>query len=104
MYVTNREHFGFLINTETFKPTLASPEMYQLFDNRYFWEKRYIHPEYYNSFNKDAKALQPCPDVFWFPITTLRFCNDLINIVETFGQWSDGTNYVSKIPSLTAPP
>lgn len=38
---------------------------------------------------------QPCPDVYWFPIATLRFTKELIGIVETFGQWSDGSNHVS---------
>lgn len=39
--------------------------------------------------------LQPCPDVYWFPIVTPEFCENLIDIVEAFGQWSDGSNHVS---------
>lgn len=39
---------------------------------------------------------KPCPDVFWFPIVTEQFCHEFIEIMENFGQWSDGTNNVSK--------
>lgn len=38
---------------------------------------------------------KPCPDVFWFPIVTEQFCQEFIEIMENFGQWSDGTNNVS---------
>lgn len=38
---------------------------------------------------------KPCPDVFWFPIVTEQFCKEFIEIMENFGQWSDGTNNVS---------
>lgn len=43
---------------------------------------------------------QPCPDVYWFPIVTPRFCNELVDIVETFGKWSTGSNYVSSPMSV----
>lgn len=39
--------------------------------------------------------IKPCPDVFWFPILTEQFCQEFIEIMENFGQWSDGTNNVS---------
>lgn len=97
MYVSNRMDFGHLVNPENFDITRASPEMYEIFDNRYDWEQRYIHENYTENFNPNKTALQPCPDVYWFPVTTMRFCKDLINLVETFGQWSDGKNSVSLI-------
>jgi len=39
--------------------------------------------------------VKPCPDVFWFPIVTEQFCQEFIEIMENFGQWSDGSNNVS---------
>ncbi|XP_050425318.1 procollagen-lysine,2-oxoglutarate 5-dioxygenase isoform X2 [Adelges cooleyi] len=92
MYVDNQYTYGHLIDSETFDTTLKHPEVYQLFENRYDWEQRYIHPEYMENFNPDKDPAQPCPDVFWFPIVTEKFCTEFIDIMENFGQWSDGTN------------
>ncbi|XP_050059539.1 procollagen-lysine,2-oxoglutarate 5-dioxygenase isoform X1 [Aphis gossypii] len=92
MYIDNQYTYGHLIDSETFDITLKNPEVYQLFENRYDWEQRYIHPEYMENFNPDKKPAEPCPDVFWFPIVTEQFCREFIEIMENFGQWSDGTN------------
>ena len=43
---------------------------------------------------------QPCPDVYWFPLFTPRFCNELIELADDNGGWSDGTNKVSKTISI----
>lgn len=37
----------------------------------------------------------PCPDVYWFPVASPRFCQELIEICETYGKWSDGSNKVN---------
>ena len=39
--------------------------------------------------------LQPCPDVYWYPLVTDKFCQDYIEEMENFGQWSGGKNVVS---------
>ncbi|XP_015835811.1 procollagen-lysine,2-oxoglutarate 5-dioxygenase isoform X2 [Tribolium castaneum] len=92
MYVSNRVDFGHLVNPETFDITRVEPEMYQIFDNEQDWEARFIHPEYPENFNPEKTSLQPCPDVYWFPIVSPRFCTSLINMMENFGKWSDGSN------------
>lgn len=43
----------------------------------------------------DFFNFKPCPDVYWFPMTTTRFCKEYIEIMEAFGKWSDGANDVS---------
>ncbi|EFN70276.1 Procollagen-lysine,2-oxoglutarate 5-dioxygenase 3 [Camponotus floridanus] len=93
MYLNNRLDFGHLVNPDSYDIRLTYPDMYQIMDNKLDWEKRYIHPNYSENFNPDKKPIQPCPDVYWFPIATLRFTSELIGIVETFGQWSDGSNH-----------
>lgn len=35
---------------------------------------------------------QPCPDVFWFPLLSERFCKDMIEELEMAAQWSTGSN------------
>ncbi|CAG9863076.1 unnamed protein product [Phyllotreta striolata] len=92
MYVSNRVDFGHLINPDNFDTTRTEPDMYQIFDNAQDWEDRYIHVDYPENFNPEKKDLQPCPDVYWFPIVSERFCNSLINMMENFGKWSSGTN------------
>jgi len=46
MYVLNMEHYGHLINGDTFDITLTRPDFYQLLTNKPNWEHRYIHPDY----------------------------------------------------------
>ena len=58
MMVTNRETFGHLVNPETFDLTRKHPEVYQIIENRYDWELRYIHPDFADSLKPDAKIEQ----------------------------------------------
>ncbi|KAL0119879.1 hypothetical protein PUN28_007957 [Cardiocondyla obscurior] len=99
MYVSNRLEFGHLVDPDSYDIRLTYPDMYQIMDNKLDWEKRYIHSNYSENFNPDKKPIQPCPDVYWFPIVNSRFTKELVGIVETFGQWSDGTNHDSRLDS-----
>ncbi|KAF5287566.1 hypothetical protein FQA39_LY15895 [Lamprigera yunnana] len=92
MYVSNRLEFGHLINPESFDVKRTCPDMYQIFDNSRDWNERYIHSDYPENFNPNKKLMQPCPDVYWMPIVSQRFCDDLIAMMEAFGGWSDGRN------------
>lgn len=38
--------------------------------------------------------VQPCPDVYWFPIFSDVACRHLVEEMENFGQWSGGANTV----------
>ncbi|CAG7817239.1 unnamed protein product, partial [Allacma fusca] len=93
MYVSNRVDWGHLVNADNYETTHKSNEMYQVFDNRWDWELRYLHPNWSQALNPNSTLLEPCPDVFWFPIVTPRFCEELIAEAEGFGRWSDGSNY-----------
>ncbi|XP_067005007.1 procollagen-lysine,2-oxoglutarate 5-dioxygenase isoform X2 [Anabrus simplex] len=92
LYVSNRMDFGHLVNADNFDTTRTNSDLYQLFDNRWDWEQRYIHENYTENFNPYKTPEQPCPDVYWFPIVSPRFCKEFIEIMEAFGQWSDGSN------------
>lgn len=93
MYVNNRVDFGHLVDPDRFDISLTHPDLYQIFDNKLDWERRYIHENYTLNFDPNHTPQQPCPDVYWFPIVNRRFTRELIDVVETFGQWSDGTNH-----------
>lgn len=99
MYVTNVKIYGHLINNEDFNIEKTRPDFYTLLSNQADWEQRYINPMYIEQFNPNFTHKQPCPDVYWFPIVTERFCKDLVAIMEKFGKWSDGSNSDSRIES-----
>ncbi|XP_078044009.1 procollagen lysyl hydroxylase isoform X5 [Augochlora pura] len=92
MYVSNRIDFGHLVNSDSYDISMTNPDVYQMIDNKLDWEKRYIHENYSENFNPDKTPIQPCPDVYWFPIVNERFTKELVQIMEAFGKWSDGTN------------
>lgn len=92
MHVVNTEPFGHLIDSEYYDASRTHPDFYQLFNNKYDWEQKYISKEYHKQLAKDFVPQQPCPDVYWFAIASEKFCDNLKDIVEAFGRWSDGTH------------
>ncbi|XP_048475997.1 multifunctional procollagen lysine hydroxylase and glycosyltransferase LH3-like [Rhincodon typus] len=40
---------------------------------------------------------QPCPDVYWFPILSERACDELVQELEHYGQWSGGKHEDSRL-------
>ncbi|KAL4717703.1 hypothetical protein ACJJTC_000852 [Scirpophaga incertulas] len=92
MHVSNEYDFGHLVNPENFDVTRTHPDMYQVLDNKIEWEQRYLGEDYKINFEEGRKHLMPCPDVYWFPLMSKRFCLEWIEIMEAYGQWSDGSN------------
>lgn len=41
-----------------------------------------------------SSVLQPCPDVYWFPVFSDVACNHLVEEMEHYGKWSGGGNMV----------
>ncbi|CAL4066713.1 unnamed protein product, partial [Meganyctiphanes norvegica] len=92
MYVSNRVDFGHLVNAETFDTTHLHPELWEISSNRWDWEQRYLHVNYTHALNENSTLEMPCPDVYWFPIFTERFAEELIEVMENHGSWSAGSN------------
>jgi procollagen-lysine,2-oxoglutarate 5-dioxygenase len=90
MHVTNAKFYGHLIDNENYDIKRARPDFYELFNNRYDWEAKYIHPDYASQLGEGYVQTQPCPDVYWFKIGTEQFADDMVAIMENFGRWSDG--------------
>lgn len=57
MHVSNELDFGHLVNPESYDISRTNPDVYQVFDNKLDWEKRYLHPEYASSFEEGKKPL-----------------------------------------------
>ncbi|RWS10928.1 Procollagen-lysine:2-oxoglutarate 5-dioxygenase 3-like protein [Dinothrombium tinctorium] len=93
MYVTNVDDFGHLVNSDNYETNHKQNDLYEIFNNQLDWEKRYIHPNYSKNLEPDHQIEQACPDVYWFPVVTPIFCKHLIEELENYGKWSDGTNY-----------
>ncbi|XP_023948585.1 procollagen-lysine,2-oxoglutarate 5-dioxygenase isoform X1 [Bicyclus anynana] len=99
MHVSNEQELGHLVNPESFDISRKHPDIYQVIDNKLDWERRYIHDQYYDNFAEGRNHSMPCPDVYWFPMTTLRFCREWIEVMEAYGQWSDGSNQDRRLDS-----
>lgn len=39
--------------------------------------------------------MQPCPDVFWFPVFSNQACDEIVEEMEHFGEWSGSKHSVS---------
>ncbi|XP_063546470.1 procollagen-lysine,2-oxoglutarate 5-dioxygenase [Cydia strobilella] len=99
MHVSNELEFGHLVNPESFDTSRTHPDVYQVMDNKPDWEARYLHPDYAANFEEGTKPAMPCPDVYWFPMVSMRFCKEWIEVMEAFGQWSDGSNNDKRLES-----
>ena len=42
-------------------------------------------------------SLQPCPDVYWYPLISETFAKELVEEMEHYGKWSSGDNEDSRI-------
>jgi len=83
MYLTNMNNYGYIDDTEI---TIHD------YDNKN-WESKYIHPDYLKNMNNLSSICEePCKDVFWFPIFTKLFCDELIQYCNDLNEWSDGKN------------
>ena len=94
MYIDNRVYYGHLTDSSNFETTHLHNDLYTIMDNLYTWQKKYVHPDYETTLHHTPveQIEQPCPDVFWFPISTPAFCRHLVEEVENFGEWSGGKN------------
>jgi hypothetical protein len=50
--------FGHLVNADNFDTSRTNSEIYQIFDNRWDWEQRYIHENYTENFNPNNTIAQ----------------------------------------------
>ncbi|MCI4381112.1 hypothetical protein PGIGA_G00248030 [Pangasianodon gigas] len=96
MFVTNMHTYGRILNTENYQMDHLHNDLWQIFENPVDWEERYIHPNY-SRILKDNIVETPCPDVYWFPVFTNVACEQLIEEMENFGQWSGGANVDKRI-------
>uniref|UniRef100_A0A6I8NJN9 Procollagen-lysine,2-oxoglutarate 5-dioxygenase 1 n=1 Tax=Ornithorhynchus anatinus TaxID=9258 RepID=A0A6I8NJN9_ORNAN len=96
MFLTNRQPFGHLLSLENYQTTHLHNDLWEVFSNPEDWKEKYIH-ENYTAVLKGKLVETPCPDVYWFPIFTEVACDELVEEMEHFGQWSAGDNKDSRL-------
>ncbi|XP_044886896.1 procollagen-lysine,2-oxoglutarate 5-dioxygenase 2 isoform X1 [Mauremys mutica] len=96
MYITNRYDFGRLISTANYNTSHYNNDLWQIFENPVDWKETYINPNYSKIFTENLVE-QPCPDVYWFPIFSETACDELVEEMEHYGQWSGGRHRDSRI-------
>lgn len=96
LFVTNQQPFGHILSLENYQTTHLHNDLWQIFSNPEDWKEKYIH-ENYTAALKGKLVETPCPDVYWFPIFTDTACDELVEEMENFGQWSKGDNTDQRI-------
>ncbi|KAG8445321.1 hypothetical protein GDO86_010202 [Hymenochirus boettgeri] len=96
MYITNRHEFGRLISTANYNTSHYNNDLWQMFENPVDWKEKYINANYSKIFTENIVE-QPCPDVFWFPVFSEKACDELVEEMEHFGQWSGGKHSDKRI-------
>ncbi|XP_066493442.1 procollagen-lysine,2-oxoglutarate 5-dioxygenase 1 [Tiliqua scincoides] len=91
LFVTNLQPFGHILSLENYQTSHLHNDLWQIFSNPEDWKEKYIH-ENYTAALKGKLVETPCPDVYWFPIFTDTACDELVEEMENFGQWSKGDN------------
>ncbi|XP_076046285.1 procollagen lysyl hydroxylase [Oratosquilla oratoria] len=92
MYTSNLDDYGHLVDIDYFTTKYLHNDLWQMVANRKDWEERYISPLYWTALTPNHLDEKPCPDVYWFPLFSERFCKDLIETVEKADVWSNGKN------------
>ncbi|XP_077168253.1 procollagen-lysine,2-oxoglutarate 5-dioxygenase 1 [Paroedura picta] len=96
LFVTNQQHFGHILSLENYQTAHLHNDLWQIFSNPEDWKEKYIH-ENYTAALKGKGVETPCPDVYWFPLFTDTACDELVEEMENFGQWSRGDNTDNRI-------
>ncbi|CAB1416209.1 unnamed protein product [Pleuronectes platessa] len=96
MYVTNRHDFGRLISTANYNTSHYNSDLWQIFQNPVDWKEKYIHENYTRIFTENLLE-QPCTDVFWFPVFSVKACDEIVEEMEHFGSWSGGNHEDKRI-------
>ncbi|XP_053565984.1 procollagen-lysine,2-oxoglutarate 5-dioxygenase 2 isoform X2 [Bombina bombina] len=96
MYITNRHEFGRLLSMANYNTTHYNNDLWQIFENPVDWKEKYLNVNYSRIFTENFFE-QPCPDVFWFPVFSEKACDELVEEMENYGEWSGSRNLDKRI-------
>lgn len=90
MYVSNLHEYGHLISPDNYETHHLHNDLYNIFENRLEWEQKYLHENYSRNTDPDTQLLQPCTDVYRFPLVSSSYTKEIIEELEHYGKWSNG--------------
>ncbi|KAM3932213.1 procollagen-lysine,2-oxoglutarate 5-dioxygenase 2 isoform 2-T2 [Leptodactylus fuscus] len=96
MYITNRQEFGRLLSTANYNTSRFNNDLWQIFENPVDWRLKYINVNYSKIFTENIVE-QPCPDVFWFPVFSDEACDEIVQEMEHYGEWSGSRHSDTRI-------
>uniref|UniRef100_A0A452U6J6 Procollagen-lysine,2-oxoglutarate 5-dioxygenase 3 n=1 Tax=Ursus maritimus TaxID=29073 RepID=A0A452U6J6_URSMA len=97
LHLSNQHEFGRLLATSRYDTDHLHPDLWQIFDNPLDWKEQYIHENYSRALEGEGLVEQPCPDVYWFPLLSDQMCDELVEEMELYGQWSGGRHEDSRL-------
>nr|XP_020137209.1 procollagen-lysine,2-oxoglutarate 5-dioxygenase 3-like [Microcebus murinus] len=97
LHLSNPQEFGRLLATSWYDTDHLHPDLWQIFDNPLDWKEQYIHENYSQALEGQEIVEQPCPDVYWFPLLSDQMCDELVEEMEQYGQWSGGRHEDSRL-------
>nr|XP_054103823.1 multifunctional procollagen lysine hydroxylase and glycosyltransferase LH3 isoform X1 [Callithrix jacchus] len=97
LHLSNQHEFGRLLATSRYDTEHLHPDLWQIFDNPVDWQEQYIHENYSRALEGEGIVEQPCPDVYWFPLLSEQMCDELVEEMEHYGQWSGGRHEDSRL-------
>ncbi|EHB01682.1 Procollagen-lysine,2-oxoglutarate 5-dioxygenase 3 [Heterocephalus glaber] len=97
LHLSNQQEFGRLLATSRYDTDHLHPDLWQIFDNPVDWKEQYIHENYSQALDGKDLVEQPCPDVYWFPLLSEQMCDELVEEMENYGQWSGGRHEDSRL-------
>jgi hypothetical protein len=116
IYVSNLSVYGYIqeiSNTAVMEPEKnGEVTLYDIIGRRQEWEKKYLHPEYYQHKGnlEKLRCIELCHDIYSFPLFSQVFCTELIEKMEAYGKWSKGkdehndtrmgSNYYENVPTV----
>jgi GR25 family glycosyltransferase involved in LPS biosynthesis len=98
MYVSNISNYGYIEDITEAEIEISSDDgnvtIYEIKEKRDLWEKKYLHPAYYQYKNNLAgmNYNELCDGIYTFPLFSEDFCTELIERADKFGRWSKGNN------------
>ncbi len=95
MYVSNISNYGYIedvLEPEFEASDDGSVTIYEIKEKRDLWEKKYLHPIYYE-YRKNLDKMnykELCDGIYTFPLFSEAFCTELIARADQYGRWSKG--------------
>ncbi|KAG7158789.1 Procollagen-lysine,2-oxoglutarate 5-dioxygenase 1-like 3 [Homarus americanus] len=88
-YINTITQPGLYLDRLGYEEGKLHPDLWGLTHNWILWQRRYLHPDLLKIIGKKMVPETVGPHLYYLPFFSERFCQDIIEEVEHFGQWQD---------------